>query len=68
MKLRPSDLIIRQENTLFAIYVDPYGSEYYFDKKFKSLTKYPQDFDDRVYDCSTKTEAKKIIISIANSI
>tara|TARA_B100002019_G_C21257823_1_gene594951 strand:+ start:632 stop:835 length:204 start_codon:yes stop_codon:yes gene_type:complete len=66
MKVRPSDLTIRQENSSFAIYVDPYGGEYFYNKTLKNLSKYPTEFDDRVYECSSKTEAKKIIINLLN--
>ena len=67
MRVRPSDLYVRQENSSFAIYVDPFGSEYFFDKKLKLLNKYPAEIGDRPSPCESKTQAKKLIIEMVGS-
>lgn len=66
MRIRPSDLYIRHESSSFAIYVDPRGpAEFYFDKKQKTLSPWPVNIGDRVLDCQSKTEAKRLIVENA---
>lgn len=63
--IRPSDLYIRQECSSFAIYVDPFDGEWFYDKKTKTVSEYPTNFDNhREREATTKTEAKRKIIEL----
>lgn len=64
MKVKPSDLYVRQENTSFAIYVDPFNGEWFFDKKRKTISKYPSELNSLELEAQNKTEAKRKIIEL----